>query len=61
VVEKRAHRHRGRWARMLLRRFPFAAHFRLRPRAKAGATIASATLPKAARMPTLSRLELSSI
>jgi hypothetical protein len=37
------------------------ARFRLRRRAKAGATIASATLPKAARMPTLNRLELGSI
>jgi hypothetical protein len=37
------------------------ARFRLRRRAKAGATIASATLPKAARMPTLNKVELSSI
>jgi len=37
------------------------AQFRLQRRAKADAAIASATLPKAARMPTLNRLEPSSI
>src|SRR5262249_31453214 len=37
------------------------AHFRLRRRAKIGAAVAAATLPQAARMPTLNRLGLGSL